>query len=74
MDMYLLSITAVFTLVLNIFLSVCLLKDKLNINSYNTKKDHIINFVLAPDTENVASADAEVAETEMVLPGDAYNG
>lgn len=74
MNIYLLSTTAVLTLALNIFLAVQLLKDKINVYSYNSDKKEIINFVLTPNAQNEITKDTEVLATEIILQGDSYNG
>ena len=52
MDIYLLGTTAIFTLVLNLFLTLYLVKDKMKAYTYVENKNEIINFVLTPSIQN----------------------
>ena len=74
MHMNILSMTAMSTLVLNIFLVVYLCRENINIYPYNTKNNDIINFVLSPYDQGEVASDAAVAETELILPSDRCNG
>lgn len=74
MNINILSATAIFTLVLNILLTMYLLKDKIDTNSYSTNDDEIKNFVLTPNAQNEIVADAGVLETEIILLDDSYYG
>lgn len=73
MNIYLLGTTAIFTLVLNLFLTMYLIKDKINVYSYDGNKKEIINFVLTPGIQNEIATETEVLSTEIISHGDNYN-
>jgi hypothetical protein len=74
MNISLLSATAVFTLVLNIVLTIYLLKDKIRFYSYNIKEKEIINFILTPTAQSETTIDTEILATEIISLDDNYNG
>lgn len=74
MNLYILSATAILTLVLNFILTVYLLKKKNNVYSNNANKKEIINFVLTPSLQNKILNDSEALATEIISPGDNHNG
>jgi hypothetical protein len=74
MNNYLLVTTAIFTLVLNLFLTMHLIKDKTNVYSYGGNKKEIINFVLTPSVQNEVAFETEVLSTEIISPSDNYHG
>jgi hypothetical protein len=74
MNMNILSMTAMFTLILNVFLTVYLLRDKTNTYPYHAIKDDVINFVLTPDVQSEIAADEHITETEIILSCKSYNG
>ena len=74
MNIYLVGTTAIFTLVLNLLLTLYLLKDKMNVNSYDGNKKEIINFVLTPNAQNEIVTETEVLSTEIISRGDNGNG
>ena len=70
MDIYLLGITAIFTLVLNSLLTLYLVKDKMNAYTYIENKNEIINFVLTPSIQNEFAVETEILSTEIISKGD----
>jgi len=74
MNIYLLGTTAIFTLVLNLFLTLYLLKDKINIDSHHGNKKEIINFVLTPSGRKEMVTETEVLSTEIISHGDKDDG
>ena len=74
MDIYLLGITAIFTLVLNSLLTLYLVKDKMNAYTYIENKNEIINFVLTPSIHNEYAVETEILSTEIISKGDYWNG
>lgn len=74
MNTYLLGATAIFTLVLNLFLTMYLLKEKVNTYSLEENKNEIINFVLTQNSPIEVAIDKEVLATEIISHGDNYDG
>lgn len=74
MVIYLLGAIAIFTFVLNLFLTMCLIKDKINLDTYDRNKKEVINFVLKPSVQNESAIETEVLSTEIILPCDSCNG
>ena len=70
MDIYLLGTTAIFTLVLNLFLTLYLVKDKMKAYTYVENKNEIINFVLTPSIQNEFAVETEILSTEIISKGD----
>lgn len=73
MNIYILGAIAIFTLVLNLFLVLYLLKDKNDVNSNDGSKNEIINFVLSSGVQNEIATETEILATEIVASGDNYN-
>jgi len=67
---YILSITAVFTLLLNLLLTRYLINDKLYKNPIESKKGDVINFVLTPVIKGSGAVDTEALSTEFISEGD----
>ena len=70
MDIYLLGITAIFTLVLNLLLALYLVKNKMDAYTYVENKNEIINFVLTPSIQNEYAVETEILSTEIISKGD----
>lgn len=73
MNINLLSVAAIFTLMLNLLLTIYMLKDKIEGSFDFTTKDEIVNFVLTPSAQKEIIADTEVIETEIMLPSNSCN-
>lgn len=74
MNIYILGTTAIFTLVLNSFLTMYLIKDKSNVDSSRENKKEIINFVLTPSGRKEIVRETEILSTEIISHGDNDNG
>lgn len=70
MIIYLLAMTSIITLIINLILTRYLLKDKLTNYSFDTDKKEVTNFVLTPNVQNDIASDTEVLATEIISKGD----
>lgn len=70
MILYLLACTAVFTLILNILLTLHLIKEKFISYSSELYKREVVSFVLKPNMQNESAAETEVLMTEVLLTED----
>jgi hypothetical protein len=74
MNIYILGTIAIFTLALNLFLVLYLLKDKNNVYSNDGSKEEVINFVLSSGVQNEIATETEILTTEIITSSDNYNG
>jgi hypothetical protein len=67
---YILGITAVFTLLLNLLLTRYLIKDKIYRSTLECNNKDVVNFVLTPAVKMENAADTEILATEIMPNGD----
>lgn len=73
MNIYILGTIAIFTLALNLFLVLYLVKDKNDVYSDEGSKKEIINFVLLSGEQNEIATETEILGTEIIASSDRYN-
>jgi hypothetical protein len=71
LNIYILGIIAIFTLALNLFLVLHLLKDNNDVYSHEGSKEEIMNFVLSSEVQN--ETETEILTTEIIASSDNNN-